>query len=204
MKSRNIRLALIGAVLMTAIGCALGAAAAVGAFGHSAQRERVAQSEVVDESGKFTGNPLALSMPVADASSANAQLPFEVVLPSGIQSTGMWVTDPSKTPALERQVVADFDVPGIGVYQLNEQPTSWTVSTLQQWAQDCTTCTIQKVVTVRGIHVLVMATPGMGLGVFWVRGDGTAPVLTEVSGPYSTFSESGALAVADDIIGQSG
>lgn len=152
----------------------------------------------------FTGNPLALSMPAASAAAADAALPFKVVLPSNATPTGMWVTIPAKTPELSRQVVADFDTPADGIYQLTEQVSNMTVDQLRYWSQNCTTCTIQKLVIVDAVHVLVLATPDRALGVYWVRGDGRMPVLTQVIGPYGKFAEQSALSIAGDIISRQG
>jgi hypothetical protein len=150
----------------------------------------------------YAGNPLALSLPVADTAAASPSLPFKPVLPLETTPTNMWVTDPAQTPALSRQIVADFKTPTDGLYQITEQPTAWTVSSLQTVVDQCTTCTTQKIVNVDGVQVAVLATPDMGLGAYWVRGDGT--VLTSVAGPYDTFSEQSALSIAGNIIAQSG
>lgn len=154
------------------------------------------------------------SVAVANTDEADAQLPFKAVLPSDATPTEMQVSSPDQTAASSAWLVAHFDTDATGSYQLSEYSTDATVGTLQQWAEtsdgNCSDCTTQHVVTEDGVHVLVLASPVIGLRVYWVRGDGTSPVLTEID--WSTDmpannvvpSPNAALAIAGDIISQGG
>lgn len=186
------------AALVLAGGAAAGAVLAT--RGQPPQGQRFYEGPPI----RFTGNPLqGRSIVAKTVAAADARLPFHVVLPSA-KPTGMWTTDSTRTPVVSRQVVADFRTPIEGVFQLSEKPTDWTVASLRSWADRCTTCTIQKVVLVRGVHVLVMASPGGALAVSWIRGDGARPLLTSVIGPYRRFTQESALAVAADVIRRGG
>lgn len=151
------------------------------------------------------------SVAVANADEANAQLPFKAVLPSDATPTEMQVSSSDQTATSSAWLAAHFDTAADGSYQLTEYASHATVGTLQQWAvENCADCTSQQVVIEDGVHVLVLASPVIGLRLYWVRGDGTSPVVTEID--WSTDmpaqnvvpSPKGALTIAGDIISQGG
>lgn len=158
------------------------------------------------------GGLVPTSVSVSNVDQANARLPFTAVLPSNATPTDIQVPISTQPSASSGWLTAQFDTTG-GSFQLNESSSSDTVTTLQQWAstsaQKCSNCT-QQVVTQDGVHVLILASPIIGLRLAWVRGDGSSPVLTELDWspdmPANNLipSQQAALAIASDIIRQGG
>ena len=193
--------------VMLAATAAIAVTALVLTTGSARVQSHPADTDVADmPPPNFTApHPIPNGLAVSSASAADSVVPFQVVLPSDATPTAIWATDPTIIPANGRSIVAQFKTPGTGVYQIDERPAgSWSLSTLDWWAQNCQTCTTQKVVTIQGIHVLVMATPGQSLTVEWIRGDGTTPVLTSIAGPFDTFTETAALDIAGSLISKNG
>jgi hypothetical protein len=129
-----------------------------------------------------SGGPGPVGTPVASAAQADALLSFNVVLPSDASPQYMDVYRWDGRELLQ----ATYDSASDGLYQLTEEPTSWTVTDLQQRANDWSTGSAQ-IVTVDGVHVLVgfdKVTPGGETDVAWIRGDGASPVITWLTGPW--------------------
>lgn len=157
--------------------------------------------------GAGAAQPIVPPTPVASAAAADALLSFNVVLPSDATPSQMGVSTQSE------HFAAYFDKPSAEPYFIVEQPTDSTVADLQAVAEQWRAGPIHKVVLVNGIHVLVQGWSDGSLAATWIRGDGASHVLTWVEGPFDpthgqligqTFSERAALAVAANIIGQSG
>jgi hypothetical protein len=152
-----------------------------------------------------SGTPPPAGTPVANAAQADALLSFNVVLPSDATPKYMNVYKWDGRQQLE----AYYDTASNGLYSLTEEPTSWTVTDLQQKANGWSTGSAEMVM-VDGVHVLVgfdRLTPGGETDVAWIRGDGASPVITWLVGPWiegQSFTNQQALAVAADIIGQGG
>ena len=149
----------------------------------------------------------ASSIAVSDVKAADDLLPFKAVLPSNATPTQVQVGDPKQTPASEAWLSAQFDTSDNGSYQLFERASDYTVTTLEGWARDsasCSGCTVDQVVTEDGVHVFVLASPVLGLQLYWLRGDGSSPVLNQLVWASDTFNQQRALSVAGDIISQSG
>ncbi|MGH3009175.1 MAG: hypothetical protein ACRDLM_07200 [Gaiellaceae bacterium] len=154
--------------------------------------------------GRF--EPLS-SISVSSVSDAAALLPFRLVLPPNATPTNMQVSDPRRTSASGAWFSAQFDTSNDGSYQLFERASDATVATLQDWVQNstsCSGCTTDKLVTEDGVQVAVFASPVLGLQLYWVRGDATGPILSQLVWPSDTFDQRTALAVAADMISQSG
>src|SRR5579871_6094621 len=151
------------------------------------------------------GGPAPAGTPVANAAQADALLSFNVVLPSDVTPQYMNVYKWDGRELLQ----AYYDTASNGLYDLSEEPMTWSVSDLQQRADDWSTGSAQ-IVTVHGVHVLVgfdNVTPGGETDVAWIRGDGASPVVTWLTGPWvegQSFTTRQALSVAADIIGQGG
>lgn len=150
------------------------------------------------------GGPLSSPTPVTNAAAADAFLPFQVVLPSNVKPTSLGVYQQA------HQLVASYDTPGDGAYELAENPTNETVADLQKLAKTWKVGRAE-IVVVDGVHVLVQAesvkSVGRNVTVSWIRGDGTTSVLTWLQGPWiggRTFTEQQALSVAANMIGQGG
>jgi hypothetical protein len=163
-----------------------------------------AASVLTTQSGTPQQPPPA-GTPVASAAQADALLSFNVVLPSDASPQYMNVYRWDGRELL----AAEYDSASDGLYDLSEEPTTWTVTDLQQWANDWSTGSAQ-IVMVKGVHVLVgfdKVTPGGETDVAWIRGDGASPVITWLTGPWiegQSFTNQQALSVAADIIGQGG
>lgn len=152
----------------------------------------------------WTANPFnGPSIQVATAAAANQYLPFKAVLPAHMTPTAIWVADPAVAKAEELGLAANFNDGSFGVFQIFEKRSAMSEADLEHWAVTCTTCSVQKMITVAGHLVLLMATPDRGLGISWLRG-GPTGILTTVQGPYDTFTEQAATALATDIITQGG
>jgi len=164
-----------------------------------------------------TSRPLSGGTTVTTAAQADAVLPFSVVLPSNVTPVDMTAFPQSAAIADGPELIAHFNTPAYGLFDLTEHPTDWTVARLQefatQWKGGPTHVQI-----VDGVHVVFGsgpapsgAAPAGSAGeenfAIWIRGDGTSPVLTTIDGPWiegQPFTPQQALAVAADIINQGG
>lgn len=203
---------------ITVFGVALIVRSADGSAPQGASSTRV----VTPPRSTVGGKGVQLAVSVSDLNAANAVLPFKAVFPSGVTPTGIQVPISGRPSDPKGFVTAHFDTATVGSYMLSEwtsdgDPTAIQrglqrpVTSLQEWvAETCTDCTPQ-VVTEDGVPVEVLASPVIGLHLYWVRGDGTSsPVATEID--WSTDmppnnvipSQQAALAIADDIISQGG
>jgi len=161
--------------------------------------------------------PLGGGTNVTTAAEANAVLPFSVVLPSDATPVDMTAYPRSAGLAQGPELIANFNTPSEGVFELVEYPTDWAVEHLQAVA-DGWKGGPADVQVVDGVHVLVGSQPapagaapigsaGNEVDAIWIRGDGSTPVLTVVSGPWiegQPFTKQQALAVAANIISQGG
>jgi hypothetical protein len=149
--------------------------------------------------------PAPAGTPVASAAQADALLSFNVVLPSDATPQYMNVYKWDG----RQQLQGYYDTASNGLYSVTEEPTTWSVTDLQQRANDWSTGSAQ-IVMVDGVHVLVgfdRITPGGETDVAWIRGNGASPVITWLVGPWiegKSFTSQQALSVAADIIGQGG
>lgn len=152
----------------------------------------------------WTANPFnGPSIQVATGAAPNTYLPFKAVLPAHVTPTAIWVADPAVAKPEELGLAANFNDSTIGIFQIFEKRSAMSEADLEHWAVTCTTCSVQKVITVAGHPVLLMATPDRGLGISWLRG-GQVGILTTIQGPYDTFTEQAATALASDMITQGG
>ena len=164
-----------------------------------------------------SSRPLGGGTTVTTAAEADAVLPFSVVLPSNATPVNMTAYPQSAGLAQGPELIASFNTPSAGVFELLEYPTDWTVEHLRAMADEWKDGPAH-VQVVGGVHVLVGSQPlpsgpapqgsaGNEVSVIWIRGDGTSPVLTVVDGPWiegQPFTEQQALGVAANIISQGG
>ena len=197
-RSIGARNALVFALIAAGIGASL--PLLLGSNRPSANRTTILRpSPSIDELG-------IPAVAVSDVTAADALLPFSVVLPSNATPTEMQVGDPKVIPTSGAWLSAQFETSADGSYQVYERATDATPATLQDWAQEaqnCSSCTA-RVEVVEGVHVLVVQSPVSGLQLFWVRGDGTSPVLTQLIWPGGASSEQVSLSIAGDMISRSG
>lgn len=143
----------------------------------------------------WNASPMPGGIPVASIASAGASLPFGPALPTNAAApTAMYVTDPSKTVSTEQGFAAVVNDPKYGLFQLFEQQSPMTEDQLEAWAQECNTCSLQKVAVVGTQHFLILASPGHGLAISWLTGS----ILNTIMGPEQTFSEADALSLASN------
>lgn len=175
----------------------------ISALGHydTATLQNVAQS-ILERSPTNPKSGLAVPgrppPPVADASAADALLPFKVVLPSNATPASLGVYG-------HQGLTAHFGTPD-GGYDRVEQSTDETVASLRELAKHWKVGRAELLV-IQGVHVLVQSehvrSAGRDLTVSWIRGDGTIPVLTWLTG-VRTLTQHNALAVAANLIAQGG
>ena len=148
----------------------------------------------------WTAVPLADSVGVPELSAANDLLPFKAVLPAASSPTALYLANPVTTSKDQRQLVAVYKDPKLGLFQIFEQPVGMSQEGLEAWAKNCNTCSTQEVATLGDRRVLIVGSPGHGVSFSWLRGD----VLQTVIGPNDTFTRESGLAVVSDMIAQGG
>jgi hypothetical protein len=186
-----------------AIAVALTAAAAAGAYLLASHSGRSPAS------GGKQGAPVGT--PVANASQADALLPFDVVLPSDMKPlTPEEDMEVHKYDDGRQALQANLYNTPNGTYSLQEQqePTSWTLADLEKLRPPAWSAQ-SAMVMVDGVHVLVSVDRAGQTTAGWIRGDGPSPVTTWLAGPWDTdpgqsFTKQQALSVAADIISQGG
>lgn len=195
-------------------------------MGHydQATLQAVAQS-IVDRSSPSTpsselAGPGQPEIHVGSVAEADAQLPFEVVLPSA-RPLVMVVALPQQNA--NASFTGFFDLSATGPYEVVEQPANalggiQAVAQLRTWANTCRSrvvCPIHRIVVVHDTHVLLIGAPGRpgGLTAIWLRGDRAGSILTWIQGPTDyahgdlrrhVFKPRAALAVAASMIARGG
>jgi hypothetical protein len=141
----------------------------------------------------WNASPMPSGIAVDSMASARASLPFVPTLPANAATpTSMYVTDPSKGDTSEQGFAAVVHDSKYGLFQVFEQQTPMSEAQLEAWAQECNTCTLQKVAVVGTQHFLILSSPGHGLAISWLNGS----LLHTIMGPEQTFSEADAVDLA--------
>lgn len=141
----------------------------------------------------WNASPMPQGIAVTSLANARASLPFAPTLPTNAAApTSMYVTDPTKGDTGEQGFAAVINDPKYGLFRVFQQQTPMTEAQLEAWAQECNTCTVQKVATVGTQHFLILSSPGHGLAISWLTGS----TLNTIMGPEQTFSEADALNLA--------
>lgn len=110
--------------------------------------------------------------------------------PAGSAERGVYIG--TKGDAGEQGFAAVVHDPTYGLFQVFQQQTPMSEAQLEAWAQECNTCTVQKVAVVGTQHFLILSSPGHGLAISWLTGS----MLHTIMGPEQTFSETDALNLA--------